>query len=97
VLVTTPSPGPYAALAIARAADPRTVGDDLPGAIRAALDDPRPGYAAAAAEALAPLRREAIDALVRDELLPRLLGASGAAPTGAAAPGRRAGRPRTRP
>jgi hypothetical protein len=73
VLVTTPSPGPYAALAIARAADPRTVARDLRPAIRAALDDPRPGYAAVAAEALAPLRREAVDALVREQLLPRLL------------------------
>jgi hypothetical protein len=73
VLVTTPSPGPYAALPIARALDPRTVSGDLPGALRAALDDPSPGYAERAAAALAPLSRAAVDAVVRDEVLPRLL------------------------
>ncbi|CAA9475002.1 MAG: hypothetical protein AVDCRST_MAG30-392 [uncultured Solirubrobacteraceae bacterium] len=71
-LVTTPSPGPYAALPVAAALDPRLVGDDLGPAIRAALDDPAPGYAERAAEALAPWRREAVDAVVREELLPRL-------------------------
>ena len=40
-LVTTPAPGPYAALPLARALDPRLVGDDLAGALRTALDDPR--------------------------------------------------------
>ncbi len=83
VLVTTTAPGPYAALPLARALDPRTVvepggGEDalaqrLGGALRAALDDPAPGYAARAAEAIAPFRRDAVDAVVRDELLPRLL------------------------
>ena len=72
VLVTTPSPGPYAALPVARALDARTVGDDLGRALRSALDDPAPGYAQRAAAALAPWRREAVDAVVRDELLPRL-------------------------
>jgi len=76
VLVTTPSPGPYAALAIARAIDPRTVAQDLRPAIRAALDDPRADHAEQAARALAPLRRDAVDALVRDEVLPRLLAGS---------------------
>src|SRR6185312_10479463 len=38
VLVTTPSAGPYAALPVARALDPRLVGDPL--AVRMALDDP---------------------------------------------------------
>ena len=74
VLVTTPSPGPYAALPIARALDPRTVTSDLPAGIRAALDTPVAGYGARAAEALVPLRHDAIDAVVRDEVLPRLLG-----------------------
>ena len=73
LLVTTPGPGPYAALPVARALDPRLVTDDLRPAIRAALDDPVPDYAARAREALAPWAPEAVDARVRDELLPRLL------------------------
>jgi len=72
-LVTTAAPGPYAALPIARALDPRLVGEDLPSALRFALDDPAPDYATRAAEALAPFRREAVDRLVAEELLPRLL------------------------
>jgi hypothetical protein len=72
-LVTTPAPGPYAALPIARALDPRLVGDDLEGALRTALEDPLEGYAERALEALAPLRREAVDRLVAERLLPRLL------------------------
>ena len=74
VLVTTPSPGPYAALPLARDLDSRLVGDDLAFAIRTALDDPRPDYAGRARLALAPFRREAVDAIVREEVLPRLLG-----------------------
>jgi glycosyltransferase involved in cell wall biosynthesis len=76
VLVTTTAPGPYAALPHARALDPRlVVGDDgaLAGALRTALDDPLPGYARQAAAAIAPFSRRAVDAIVRDELLPRLL------------------------
>jgi glycosyltransferase involved in cell wall biosynthesis len=72
-LVTTPSPGPYVALPLARALDPRLVREDLGPAIRAALDEPAPGYAERAAELLAPLRPEAVDQVVREELLPRLL------------------------
>ena len=60
-LVTTPAPGPYAALPIARALDERLVGDDLAGALRTALDDPAPDYSARALDALAPFRREAVD------------------------------------
>ena len=71
-LVTTPAPGPYAALPLARALDPRLVGDDLARAVRAALDDPRAGYAERAAAALAPWRPEAVDRVVAEELLPRL-------------------------
>jgi Glycosyl transferases group 1 len=74
MLVTTPAPGPYAALPIARALDPRLVNDDLAPAIRAALDEPPTGYAQRAAAALSPFRREAVDAAVADGLLPRLLG-----------------------
>ena len=68
-----PAPGPYAALPIARALDPRLVGGGLEGALRAALDDPLADYAARAREALAPFTRQAVDRLVAEELLPRLL------------------------
>lgn len=84
-LVTPPAPGAYVALSIARAATPRLVvarADDaalLGDALRAALDAPRPSGgrddAAHARELLAerfdPAR---VDAVVRDELLPALLG-----------------------
>jgi len=77
VLVTNAAPGPYAALALARSLDPRLVvgADDagLAQALRTALDDPAAGYAQRALEAIAPFRRGAVDAVVRDELLPRLL------------------------
>ena len=75
-LVTTPAPGPYAALPLARALDPRLVTDDPSGlatALRAALDDPAPGYAEHARAAVAPFTRAAVDGTVADELLPRLL------------------------
>jgi glycosyltransferase involved in cell wall biosynthesis len=71
-LVTTPAPGPYAALPIARELDTRLVSEDLPSALRIALEDPAPDYAARALAALAPFRREAIDRLVAEQLLPRL-------------------------
>lgn len=71
-LVTTPSPGPYAALPLARALDPLLVADDLAPAIRRALDHPPPP----AGERLAPWRRAAVDRMVREELLPRLLQAT---------------------
>jgi glycosyltransferase involved in cell wall biosynthesis len=73
VLVTTAAPGPYAALALARALDPRLVAGDLAPALRTALDDPAPDYATRALRAIAPYRRDAVDAVVRDALLPRLL------------------------
>jgi glycosyltransferase involved in cell wall biosynthesis len=75
-LVTSSAPGPYAALPLAGGLDPRLVGDDLAGALRAALDDPVPGYAERALAAIAPYRRAAVDAVVRGELLPRLLSAT---------------------
>ena len=74
LLVTTESPGPYVALPMARGLDPRLVGHDLAVALRTALDDPAPAYADRARELLRPLSRERVDAVVRDELLPRLLG-----------------------
>jgi hypothetical protein len=73
MLVTTSAPGPYAALPIARELDPRLVGEDLRGALRTALDDPASDYVDRAVEALAPFRREAVDRLVAEQLLPRLL------------------------
>jgi glycosyltransferase involved in cell wall biosynthesis len=83
-LVTTTAPGAYVALSIARAATPRLVverPDDaaaLGAAVRAALDAPRGGDAddAARARELLVARFDAarIDATVRDELLPALLG-----------------------
>jgi hypothetical protein len=74
LLVSTPAPGPYAALPIARALDPRLVSEDLQGALHAALHAPAPDYAARASTALARFRRDAVDRLVAAELLPRLLG-----------------------
>jgi hypothetical protein len=74
VVTTTPAAGPYPALEIVRAIDPRLVTDDLAAGIRAALDDPAAGFQARALEALAPFGRDAVDRVVADELLPRLLG-----------------------
>jgi hypothetical protein len=73
LLVSTPAPGPYTALPIARMLDPRLVLADLPTALRIALTDPSPGYAARARDALGLLKRDAIDRIVSSELLPRLL------------------------
>jgi len=73
LLVTTAAPGPYTALPLARELDPRLVGEDLGAALRAGLDAPAPDYAARALEALAPFRRAAVDRLVAEQLLPRLL------------------------
>ncbi|HEX8084132.1 MAG TPA: glycosyltransferase [Solirubrobacteraceae bacterium] len=72
-LVTTAPPGPYVARDIARELDPRLVGDDLATAIRTALDDPVPGYAERARALLQPFAPAAVDAVVANELLPRLL------------------------
>jgi glycosyltransferase involved in cell wall biosynthesis len=72
-LVSTPAPGAYPALALARRLDPRLVSDDLAAAIRVALDDPLPGYAARAAQLLEPFRRESADRTVAEQVLPRLV------------------------
>ena len=72
MLVTTPAPGPYVALAPARALDARLVGEDLVAGLRAALEEPRPGYAEDAALALAPFSGAALADVVAGELLPRL-------------------------
>ncbi len=73
-LVTTPAPGPYVALALARRLDPRLVSDDLGCALRAALDAPSDGYVERAAQLIEPFGAAAVDRLVANELLPRLLG-----------------------
>jgi glycosyltransferase involved in cell wall biosynthesis len=72
-LVTMPSPGPYVALPLACELDRRLVSKDIGTALRTALDDPLADYAARAAVAIAPFRREAIDRRVATELLPRFL------------------------
>jgi hypothetical protein len=71
ILVTTPSPGPYAALPVARELDARLVSPEL--AIRTALDDPVPDYAERAAVALEPWSPTEVDRVVAEQLLPRLI------------------------
>ncbi|MEA2196903.1 MAG: hypothetical protein QOJ25_954 [Solirubrobacteraceae bacterium] len=73
VLVSTPSPGPYVALGLARTLDPRLVTEDLTRAIRTALDDPVAGYHSRAVELLEPFRRAAVDRTVETTVLPRLM------------------------
>jgi hypothetical protein len=73
LLVTTPAPGPYPALGLARELDGRLVSVDLAASIRVALDHPLPDYAARAAGLLAPFRRAAVDATIAERVLPRLL------------------------
>jgi hypothetical protein len=78
MLVTTPAPGAYPALALARELDPRLVSEDLAPALRAALDDPAPGYDARAAELVAPFAHEVVTETLRRHVLPRLLPGWGA-------------------
>jgi len=72
MLVSTPAPGPYEALRLARILDPRLVTGDLVPAIRAALDTPLADYADRAASAMGGFRRERIDRVVADGLVSRL-------------------------
>ena len=75
LLATTPAPGPYVALPIARRLDPRLVDDDLAAALGGALALPDPAdYAARALRELEPMRAAAVQRLIAQELLPRLLG-----------------------
>jgi glycosyltransferase involved in cell wall biosynthesis len=74
MLVSTPAPGPYVALDIARSLDARLVDTELARALRTALAEPPVDYAARARRALAPFTRAATDRVVREELAPRLLG-----------------------
>ena len=81
LLVTTPAPGPYAALPLARRLDSELVDEDLGAALARALGHrDRAGYAAAAERELAPLRRAAVDERVARELLPRLVEARALVP-----------------
>ncbi len=74
-LVTTPAPGGYVALPIARELDARLVSEDLGAALRYALDAQTiEDYAARAAEMVAPFTVAAVDRIVAEQLLPRLLG-----------------------
>ncbi|HEX7200726.1 MAG TPA: hypothetical protein VF213_14675, partial [Dongiaceae bacterium] len=73
MLAATPAPGAYPALGLARELDPRLVSEDLVPALRAALDDPAPGYAERAAELIAPFAREAVATTLSQHVLPRLL------------------------
>jgi glycosyltransferase involved in cell wall biosynthesis len=71
-LVTVPSPGAYEALPIARRLAPELVTEDLATALRALDHVDRDDYARRAAVEMAPYRREAVLAVVRDELAPAL-------------------------
>jgi glycosyltransferase involved in cell wall biosynthesis len=81
MLVTTPSPGPFAALPIARELDGRLVADgDSPAALAAALaaafargQDERVTYRARARERLRAFSREETSNRLRDDVLPLLL------------------------
>ena len=78
-LVTSEAAGAYPAARLARVLDPRLVGDDLAGALRAALDAPDPAYSERAAALLEPFTTDAVDRVVAEELLPRLLRSGAAA------------------
>lgn len=95
LLVTTPAPGAYVALPLARELDPRLVSEDLGAALRDALDVPKVGYVARAAELVEPFTIAAADRIVAEELLPRLLG-EGAAAEGSETPPTPGGAPRLR-
>jgi hypothetical protein len=80
-VVTTPAPGPYAALPLLAGdgglgwvAEPDA--ESLGAAVRGALDDTSDDavYAERALEAIAPFRRATVDAIVAERLLPRLVG-----------------------
>jgi glycosyltransferase involved in cell wall biosynthesis len=76
-LVTVPSPGAYEALPIARRLAPELVAADgsataLAAALRAGLAHDDPTYAERARAAMEPYRRDAVLAVVRDELVPAL-------------------------
>jgi Glycosyl transferases group 1 len=73
MLVTTPAPGPYPALDLARELDARLVGEDLGAALRIALDQPLDDYAAGARRLLAPFAPAAVAETLAQRVLPVLL------------------------
>jgi hypothetical protein len=74
-VVTTPAPGPYAALPLLRDGLGWVADDEgLAPALRAALDADDPAYPQRALAAVAPFRRAAVDRVVAQDLLPLLLG-----------------------
>jgi hypothetical protein len=82
LLVTVPSGGPFAALALARRLAPELVAEDispvaLAGALRVAFALPEERverYRTEAASLVEPLRPEAVERTVKGEVLPALLG-----------------------
>ncbi|HEY5388945.1 MAG TPA: glycosyltransferase [Solirubrobacteraceae bacterium] len=72
MLVSTETEIPYAALPLAREADPRLIGPDLAAAIRTALDDPRPDYAQRVAPGLARFSSSSVDRVVSEQVMPAL-------------------------
>ncbi len=76
-LVTTPSPGPYPALRLARQLDPRLIAQATPeafgAALRLALDSPDPGYSERALALLHPFTTETFDHTLATAVLPALL------------------------
>jgi glycosyl transferase family 1 len=73
MLVTTPAPGPYPALALASELDRRLVSDDIAVALRHALDRPQPDYAARAAKLVEPFSVASVSATLEQKVVPRLL------------------------
>jgi hypothetical protein len=76
LLATMPARGNAVYVPLARGLDARLVAREIGGlatAIRTALDDPAPDYAARAARLLDPYSTTAVDAVVADQLLPALL------------------------
>ncbi len=73
LLVTTPAPGPYAALPIARALDARLVARTWPRRCAPRSTTRCPATRSARARRSRRFSREAVDRRVAEELLPRLL------------------------
>jgi glycosyltransferase involved in cell wall biosynthesis len=74
MLVTVPSAGPYEALPIARRLEPRFIADadTLDRAIAAALAADGAGYAERAARELEPYRRDSVQSVFEQQVLPAL-------------------------
>ena len=71
MLVTTPSPGPVRRAAASRARSTRASSPATsPGRSALGLDDPAPGYAERALDALAPWRPEAVDRVIAERPAP---------------------------